>query len=59
MSVEVERDYQGSSWLKSLFGAVEVQGHEKNLGFWGLQNTPKKLFWDLPGSPGACSPRKV
>ena len=52
MSVEVESDYQKSSWLKSLFRAVKVQGHEANLGFWGLQNTPQKLFWDFSGSPG-------
>ena len=53
MSVEVESDYQKSSWLKSLFRAVYVQVHEMNLGFLGLQNTPKTLFWDLPGSLGA------
>ena len=29
-----------------------MQGHETNLGFLGFQNTPLKLFWDLPGSPG-------
>ena len=41
MSVEVESDYQKSSWLKSLFMAVYEQGHETNLGFLGLQNTPE------------------
>ena len=37
VSVEVESDYQKSSWLKVYL----VQGHETNLGFLGLQNTPK------------------
>ena len=58
MCVEVKSDYQKPSWLKSLFRAVYVLGHETNLGFLGFQDTPEKCFWDLPGDSGACFPRK-
>ena len=58
MCLDVKSNYQKSSWLKSLFRAVQVQGHETNLGFWRLQDTPGKTFWDLPGGSGACSSGK-
>ena len=58
MCLEVKSDYQKSSaWLKSLFRVGYIQGHETNLGFWGLQDTPK-IFGDLPGGPRACFPGK-
>ena len=31
-----------------------MQGHETNVRFWGLQDTPENIFWDLLGGPGAC-----
>ena len=30
-----------------------------NLGFWGLQDTPEKFFWDLPGGPEHALPENV
>ena len=39
MCLEVKSNYQKSSWSKSLFWAVLVQGLETNLRFWGLQDT--------------------
>ena len=53
MCVEVKSDYQKPSRLKSLFRAM------RRIRFLGIQDTPEKCFWDLPGGPGACSPGKV
>ena len=57
MCLELKSDYQKSSRLKSLFRVVYIQGHETNLGFGVLQDTPEK-FLDLPGGRGMF-PQKI
>ena len=42
--------------VKKIFREVYAQGHETNLRFLGLQETPGKNFWDLPGVPGHAPP---
>ena len=59
MRLEVKSDCQKSSaWLKSLFRAVYVQGHETNFGFLGLQDTPKKFSGTFQGLRGHAQPEK-
>ena len=50
MCLELKSDYQKSSRLKSLFRVVYIQGHETNLGFGVLQDTPEKFLGPSRGS---------
>ena len=45
--------------VKKFIKGCLSKGHETNLGFWGLQDTPTKIFWGSSRGSGGMLPRKI